>query len=152
MGRRKHGFAGSPRRRRNSGARMGNKKDRERGFIFWLPSSAFFCVRRRNSAKICVSTEIILERALMEKMIIEGGHRLVGANPRQRGQERCLATFRGLSSGGWMDYPEEVPALADIRTISRLLRQMGVKVEGDRGDGSAERCGSSLLRGPLQPG
>jgi UDP-N-acetylglucosamine 1-carboxyvinyltransferase len=33
---------------------------------------------------------------------------------------------------GWITL-KRVPALADIRTISRLLRQMGVKIEGDRG-------------------
>ncbi len=33
---------------------------------------------------------------------------------------------------GWMTL-RNVPALVDIRTISRLLRQMGVKVEGEKG-------------------
>ena len=69
----------------------------------------------------------------MEKMIIEGGHRLVGQIPVSGAKNAALPLFAAsLLVDGWITL-KRVPALADIRTISRLLRQMGVKVEGDRG-------------------
>ena len=69
----------------------------------------------------------------MEKMIIEGGHRLVGQIPVSGAKNATLPLFAAsLLVDGWITL-KRVPALADIRTISRLLRQMGVKVEGDRG-------------------
>jgi UDP-N-acetylglucosamine 1-carboxyvinyltransferase len=69
----------------------------------------------------------------MEKMIIEGGHRLVGEVPVSGAKNAALALFAScLLVEDWMTL-RNVPALADIRTISRLLRMMGVKTEGDSG-------------------
>jgi UDP-N-acetylglucosamine 1-carboxyvinyltransferase len=69
----------------------------------------------------------------MEKMIIEGGYRLVGEVPVSGAKNAALPLFAAsLLTEGWVTL-HNVPALADIRTISRLLRQMGVKTEGDSG-------------------
>jgi len=69
----------------------------------------------------------------MEKMIIEGGHRLVGQIPISGAKNAALPLFAAsLLVDGWITL-KNVPALADIRTISRLLRQMGVKIQGESG-------------------
>ncbi len=69
----------------------------------------------------------------MEKMIIKGGYRLVGEVPISGAKNAALPLFAAsLLTDGWVTL-HNVPALADIRTISRLLRQMGVKTEGDSG-------------------
>ena len=69
----------------------------------------------------------------MEKMIIEGGYRLIGQTPISGAKNAALPLFAAsLLVEGWNTL-RNVPALADIRTIARLLRQMGVKVEGESG-------------------
>lgn len=69
----------------------------------------------------------------MERLIIEGGHRLIGEVPVSGAKNAALPLFAAsLLVEGWNTL-QNVPALADIRTISRLLRQLGVKIEGDRG-------------------
>ena len=69
----------------------------------------------------------------MEKMIIEGGYRMVGQVPISGAKNAALPLFAAsLLVDGWNTL-QNVPALADIRTISRLLIQMGVKVEGGSG-------------------
>ena len=69
----------------------------------------------------------------MEKMIIEGGYRLVGEVPVSGAKNAALPLFAAsLLVEDWVTL-QNVPNLADIRTISRLLRMMGVKTEGDRG-------------------
>jgi UDP-N-acetylglucosamine 1-carboxyvinyltransferase len=69
----------------------------------------------------------------MEKMIIEGGYRLIGQTPISGAKNAALPLFAAsLLAEGW-NILQNVPALADIRTIARLLRQMGVKVEGESG-------------------
>ena len=69
----------------------------------------------------------------MEKMIIEGGYRLVGEVPVSGAKNAALPLFTAsLLVEDWITL-RNVPALADIRTISRLLRMMGVKTEGESG-------------------
>lgn len=69
----------------------------------------------------------------MEKMIIEGGYRLVGQVPVSGAKNAALPLFAAsLLVEGWNTL-QNVPALTDIRTISRLMRQMGVKIEGESG-------------------
>jgi len=69
----------------------------------------------------------------MDKMVIEGGHRLVGQIPVSGAKNAALPLFTAaLLVDGW-NVLNNVPALEDIRTIARLLRQMGVKVEGESG-------------------
>jgi UDP-N-acetylglucosamine 1-carboxyvinyltransferase len=69
----------------------------------------------------------------MDKLIIEGGYRLVGQVPISGAKNAALPLFAAsLLLDDWITL-QNVPALADIRTISRLLRQMGVKTEGESG-------------------
>ncbi|MBI5966488.1 MAG: UDP-N-acetylglucosamine 1-carboxyvinyltransferase, partial [Deltaproteobacteria bacterium] len=68
----------------------------------------------------------------MDKLIIEGGYRLVGQIPISGSKNAALPLFAAsLLADGWNTL-QNVPALADIRTISKLLLQMGVKIEGER--------------------
>ncbi len=69
----------------------------------------------------------------MDKLVIEGGHRLIGQVKVSGAKNAALPLFAAsLLVDGWLTL-KNVPALADIRTISRLLRQMGVKTEGNAG-------------------
>jgi len=69
----------------------------------------------------------------MEKMIIEGGYRLVGEVSISGAKNAALPLFAAsLLVDGWNTL-HNVPALVDLRTISKLLRMMGVKVEGESG-------------------
>jgi UDP-N-acetylglucosamine 1-carboxyvinyltransferase len=52
-----------------------------------------------------------------------------------------------LLTEGWMTL-RNVPALADIRTISRLLRQMGVKVQGNNGTVRLDASGVHSFEAP----
>jgi UDP-N-acetylglucosamine 1-carboxyvinyltransferase len=69
----------------------------------------------------------------MEKMIIEGGYRLVGEVPISGAKNAALPLFAASLLVDDTITLKNVPALADIRTISRLLRLMGVKTEGESG-------------------
>ncbi|MGE5252601.1 MAG: UDP-N-acetylglucosamine 1-carboxyvinyltransferase [Planctomycetaceae bacterium] len=69
----------------------------------------------------------------MEKMIIEGGYRLVGEIPISGAKNAALPLFAASLLVDDTITLKNVPALADIRTISRLLRLMGVKTEGESG-------------------
>jgi UDP-N-acetylglucosamine 1-carboxyvinyltransferase len=67
----------------------------------------------------------------MDKLMIEGGYRLVGQVPVSGAKNAALPLFAAsLLVEDWVTL-RNVPALADIRTIGRLLRQMGVKTEGE---------------------
>lgn len=69
----------------------------------------------------------------MDKLIIEGGYRLVGEVSVSGAKNAALPLFAAcLLVDGWVTL-HNVPGLADIRTIGRLLRQMGVQIEGDMG-------------------
>jgi UDP-N-acetylglucosamine 1-carboxyvinyltransferase len=69
----------------------------------------------------------------MEKMIIEGGYRLVGEVPISGAKNAALPLFAASLLVDDTITLKNVPALADIRTISRLLRLMGVRTEGESG-------------------
>ncbi len=84
----------------------------------------------------------------MEKMIIEGGYRLVGEVPISGAKNAALPLFAAsLLTDGWMTL-HNVPDLADIRTISRLLRQMGVKTEGTSGTVKLNASGVHSFEAP----
>ncbi|HSR12950.1 MAG TPA: UDP-N-acetylglucosamine 1-carboxyvinyltransferase, partial [Thermodesulfobacteriota bacterium] len=84
----------------------------------------------------------------MEKMIIEGGYRLVGEVPVSGAKNAALPLFAAsLLVDGWMTL-NNVPALADIRTITRLLRQMGVKTEGAAGKVRLDGSGVHSFEAP----
>jgi UDP-N-acetylglucosamine 1-carboxyvinyltransferase len=69
----------------------------------------------------------------MEKMVIKGGYRLVGEVAVSGAKNAALPLLAAsLLVEDWITL-QNVPALADIRTISKLLRQMGVKIEGTAG-------------------
>ena len=84
----------------------------------------------------------------MEKMIIEGGYRLVGEVSISGAKNAALPLFAAsLLTDGWVTL-HNVPALADIRTVSRLLRQMGVKTEGDSGTVRLNASGVHFYEAP----
>ncbi len=84
----------------------------------------------------------------MEKMIIEGGHRLIGQTPISGAKNAALPLFAAsLLVEGWNTL-QNVPALADIRTIARLLRQMGVKIEGESGTVRLNAAGVHSCQAP----
>jgi UDP-N-acetylglucosamine 1-carboxyvinyltransferase len=69
----------------------------------------------------------------MEKMIIKGGGRLIGEVPVSGAKNSALPLMAAsLLVNGWVTL-RNIPNLVDIRTISRLLRQMGVKIENAKG-------------------
>ncbi len=84
----------------------------------------------------------------MEKMIIEGGYRLVGEVPVSGAKNAALPLFAAsLLVEDWITL-RNVPALADIRTISRLLRMMGVKTEGESGTVRVSASGVHSFEAP----
>jgi len=84
----------------------------------------------------------------MEKMIIEGGYRLVGEVPISGAKNAALPLFAAtLLAEDWITL-RNVPALADIRTISRLLRMMGVKTEGEGGTVRVSASGVHSFEAP----
>jgi len=84
----------------------------------------------------------------MEKMIIEGGYRLVGEVPISGAKNAALPLFAAtLLAEDWITL-RNVPALADIRTISRLLRMMGVKTEGESGTVRVSASGVHSFEAP----
>ena len=84
----------------------------------------------------------------MEKMIIEGGYRLIGQTPISGAKNSALPLFAAsLLVEGWNTL-QNVPALADIRTIARLLRQMGVKIEGESGTVRLNAAGVHSYQAP----
>ena len=84
----------------------------------------------------------------MEKLVIEGGYRLIGQIPISGAKNAALPLFAAaLLTEGWVTL-QNVPALADIRTIARLLRQMGVRVEGESG---TMRMNAEDLHSPEAP-
>ncbi len=65
----------------------------------------------------------------MEKIIIEGGHRLEGTVAISGAKNAALPILTSaLLSEGWNEY-HNVPDLRDIRTIKRLLADLGAQVE-----------------------
>jgi UDP-N-acetylglucosamine 1-carboxyvinyltransferase len=86
----------------------------------------------------------------MEKMIIEGGYRLVGEIPVSGAKNAALPLFTAsLLVEDWITL-RNVPALADIRTISRLLRMMGVKTEGESGTVRLSASGVRSFEAPYK--
>jgi UDP-N-acetylglucosamine 1-carboxyvinyltransferase len=69
----------------------------------------------------------------MEKMTIEGGNRLVGQVAVSGSKNAALPLFAAsLLVEGWNTL-HNVPHLMDIQTISKLLQEMGVRIEGESG-------------------
>lgn len=86
----------------------------------------------------------------MEKMVIEGGHRLIGQITVSGAKNSALPLFAAsLLVEGWNTL-ENVPALADIATISKLLKQMGVKIEGEKGTVRINAAGLHSYEAPYE--
>ena len=85
---------------------------------------------------------------MMDKFIIEGGYRLIGQVPVSGAKNAALPLFAAsLLVDGWVTL-HNVPALSDIWTISKLLRQMGVRVEGEKGDVRLNASGIHSFEAP----
>ena len=84
----------------------------------------------------------------MEKMIIEGGYRLIGQTPISGAKNSALPLFAASLLVEGCNTLQNVPALADIRTIARLLRQMGVKIEGESGTVRLNAAGVHSCQAP----
>lgn len=70
----------------------------------------------------------------MERLIINGGHRLEGRVKISGAKNAVLPIIAATLLGRSPSLLEEVPDLEDVRTISEVLCQLGVKVENN-GDG-----------------
>ena len=67
----------------------------------------------------------------MDKIVIEGGHRLRGEVRISGAKNAALPILcSAILSGGRSTF-KNVPVLHDIRTMGRLLRNLGCEVEGD---------------------
>ncbi len=86
----------------------------------------------------------------MEKMIIEGGHRLVGEVAVSGAKNSALPLFAASLLVEGRNTLENVPALADILTISELLQGMGVKIEGTCGTVHLNASGVHSYEAPYE--
>jgi UDP-N-acetylglucosamine 1-carboxyvinyltransferase len=68
----------------------------------------------------------------MDKIVVEGGHRLVGKIPISGAKNAALPLLAAalLPTGG--STFKNVPQLADVRTMAKLLRMLGWEVDGDK--------------------
>jgi UDP-N-acetylglucosamine 1-carboxyvinyltransferase len=68
----------------------------------------------------------------MDKLVIEGGHRLSGEVEISGAKNAALPILFATVATGETSVIENVPNLADIDTTVKLLTQMGAKIEHDR--------------------
>jgi UDP-N-acetylglucosamine 1-carboxyvinyltransferase len=83
-------------------------------------------------------------------MIIEGGHRLVGEVAVSGAKNSALPLFAATLLVEGRNILENVPALADISTISKLLQGMGVKIEGTSGLVNLDATGVHSYEAPYE--
>ena len=65
----------------------------------------------------------------MEKLIVKGGKRLVGTVKTSGAKNAVLPIIAASIMGTSPSHFDEVPTLEDVRTISEVLRSLGIKVE-----------------------
>ena len=65
----------------------------------------------------------------MEKLIVKGGKRLVGTVKTSGAKNAVLPIIAAAIMGTTPSHLDEVPMLEDVRTISEVLRSLGIKVE-----------------------
>ena len=65
----------------------------------------------------------------MEKLIVKGGKRLVGTVKTSGAKNAVLPIIAASIMGTSPSHFDEVPMLEDVRTISEVLRSLGIKVE-----------------------
>ena len=67
----------------------------------------------------------------MEKLIVKGGKRLVGTVKTSGAKNAVLPIIAASIMGTSPSHFDEVPMLEDVRTISEVLRSLGIKVESN---------------------
>lgn len=65
----------------------------------------------------------------MEKLVVKGGKRLVGTVKTSGAKNAVLPIIAASIMGVSPSHFDEVPVLEDVRTISEVLRSLGIKVE-----------------------
>ena len=65
----------------------------------------------------------------MEKLIVKGGKRLVGTVKTSGAKNAVLPIIAASIMGTTPSHFDEVPMLEDVRTISEVLKSLGIKVE-----------------------
>ena len=85
----------------------------------------------------------------MERIIIEGGARLIGDVPISGSKNSALPLFAASILCGQANTFHGVPDLRDVATIQRVLRNLGVRVV-EKAPGSVE-IDSSVLSGHEAP-
>ena len=65
----------------------------------------------------------------MEKLIVKGGNRLVGTVKTSGAKNAVLPIIAASIMGVTPSHFDEVPMLEDVRTISEVLKSLGIKVE-----------------------
>jgi UDP-N-acetylglucosamine 1-carboxyvinyltransferase len=65
----------------------------------------------------------------LEKLIVKGGKRLVGTVKTSGAKNAVLPIIAAAIMGTTPSHFDEVPMLEDVRTISEVLRSLGIKVE-----------------------
>ena len=65
----------------------------------------------------------------MEKIIVKGGKRLVGTVKTSGAKNAVLPNIAAYIMGVTPSHFDEVPMLEDVRTISEVLKSLGIKVE-----------------------
>jgi UDP-N-acetylglucosamine 1-carboxyvinyltransferase len=68
----------------------------------------------------------------MDKIVIEGGHRLKGEVRASGAKNAALPLLCSSILTGGTNVWQNVPVLNDVRTMGRLLARMGCEVEGER--------------------
>ena len=68
----------------------------------------------------------------MEKLIVKGGKRLVGTVKTSGAKNAVLPIIAASIMGTTPSHFDEVPMLEDVRTISEVLRCLGLKVESNQ--------------------
>jgi len=68
----------------------------------------------------------------MDKIVVEGGNRLVGAIPISGAKNAALPILAAALLPTGASTFKNVPQLADVKTMAKLLRMLGWTVEGDK--------------------
>jgi UDP-N-acetylglucosamine 1-carboxyvinyltransferase len=69
----------------------------------------------------------------MDKFVIEGGHKLSGAVPMSGSKNAALPVLAATLLTGEEVVLERIPVVRDIRTMARLLENIGAEVEAEGG-------------------
>ena len=68
----------------------------------------------------------------MDKIVVEGGNRLVGSIPISGAKNAALPILAAALLPSGPSTFKNVPQLADVKTMAKLLRMLGWTVEGDK--------------------